>query len=48
MVARSSGEVEFRVVVQGICDFMWIRFLKSLKMIGSAHIKSYRGNKATI
>ena len=37
MVARSSVEVEFRVVAHGICEIMWIRrLLEELKMTGSS------------
>ena len=33
VVARSSVEVEFRVVAHGICEIMWIRrLLEELKM----------------
>ena len=42
MVARSSVEVEFRVVAHGICEIMWIRrLLEELKMTGSSPMKLY-------
>ena len=49
VVSRSSAEVEFRLMTQGICEGMWIlRVLKELKVEVEPPLKLYCDNKAAI
>ena len=49
MVARSNAEAEFRAVVHGICEVIWIkRLLEELKVSDSQPMKLYCDNKAAI
>lgn len=49
MVARSSVEVTFIAMAQGICEGMWIlRVLKELKKVVELSLKLYCDSKAAI
>ena len=49
MVERSSAEAEFRAIVHGICETLWIkRLLEELKVINSLPMRLYCDNKDTI
>ncbi|CAJ2656645.1 unnamed protein product [Trifolium pratense] len=49
VVARSSAEVEFRAMAQGICEGLWIhRVLEELKMKIELPLKLYSDSKAAI
>ena len=49
VVARRSAEEEFRAVVQGICEVLWIkRLLEELKGIRHLPMKVFCDNKAAI
>ena len=49
VVSRSSAEVEFRLMTQGICEGMWIlRVLKELKVEVEPSLKMYCDNKEAI
>ena len=48
-MARSSGKAEFRAMVLGICEGMWIKsILEDLKIGISKPMKLYCDNKAAI
>ncbi|KAK3004985.1 hypothetical protein RJ639_017903 [Escallonia herrerae] len=49
VVARSSSEVEFRSMAQGICELLWLKIiLKDLKIKSETPMKPYCENKFTI
>lgn len=49
MVARSSAEVEFRVMAQDACELLWIKLLLSdLGMSQTDSIRLYCDNKVAI
>ena len=48
-MARSSAEVEFRAVAQGICELLWLKLLLGeLKIADIQPMKLYCDNKAAI
>ena len=49
MVAQSSAEVEFRAMVAGVCESLWVKIiLEDLKVQWSKPMKLYCDNKSTI
>lgn len=49
VVARSSVEVEFRAIAQGICEVIWFRkTMEELRTTKTLPIKLYSDSKATI
>ena len=49
MVARSSAEAEFRAMVHGISEVIWVkRILGELKSLLLVGIRLYCDNKSTI
>lgn len=49
MVVRSSAEAEFRVMVQGICELIWLKiFLKELRIVQKETMRRLCDNKAAI
>lgn len=49
MATRSSIEIEFRAMTQGICELMWLRILfKELQVNVKMPIRLYCDNKITI
>jgi len=48
-VARSSAEVEFRAMAQGICELLWLKIiLDDLKIRWEKPMKLYYDNKSAI
>ena len=49
MVARSSSEIEFRTMIAGVCELLWIKIiLRDLKVQWSKPMKLYCHNKSII
>ena len=49
MVARSSTESEFRVIVQGLCELLWLKIiLDDLRIKWDGPMKLYCDNKSAI
>lgn len=49
IISRSNVESEFRPIAQGICKFLWIKFIfKDIKMKWEEPIKIYCQDKSTI
>ena len=49
VAARSSTEVELKVVAQGMCELLWLRkLLEELRIKIEGPVKLYRDNKTAI
>ena len=49
MVARSSAEVEFQEMTQGVCELLWLKIvLEDLKIKWNGPMKLYYDNKSAI
>lgn len=49
VIARSSAEIEFKIVAQDACKLLWVKnFLDELKFSLTGPMKLYCGNKLAI
>ena len=49
VIARSSAEVEYRAIAQGICEVIWLgKFMNDLKMPNTNLTRLYRDSKSAI
>ena len=49
VVARSSAEIKFHAMAQGVCELLWIKItLTELKFASSEFMRLYCDNKTTI
>lgn len=49
VVARSSAEVEYRAIAQGVCEIIWLeKFMNDLKMPNTNPTKLYCDSKSAI
>lgn len=48
-MARSSAEAEYKSMVHGICELMWLKILmEDLRLLSNGPMRLYYDNKAAI